>query len=125
MMENKLKMDAKLEPESTKFMKNRSIKRCPKRGTCKKLPERVAGVAGALFFIYNSLNNPYEGGSSWLNAEPFTMAGQLPEPAPGFPADDGMTEFSMLVKCCLERALIFGLTSPPRETRSNPYIVFE
>ena len=61
----------------------------------------------------------FEGGSSWLNAEPFTMAGQLPEPAPGFLADDGMTEFSMLVKCCLERALIFGLTSPPRETRNG------
>ena len=61
----------------------------------------------------------FEGGSSWLKAEAFTMAGQLPEPAPGFLADDGMTEYSMLVKWCLERALIFGLTSPPRETRNE------
>ena len=55
-----------------------------------------------------------EGGSFLQNVGPFTMAGQLPEPAPGFLADDGMMEYCMLEKRCPERALIFGLTPPPR-----------
>ena len=55
-----------------------------------------------------------EGGSFLRNDGLFTMAGQQPEAALDSLADDGMMECFMLVKCCTEHALIFGLTPPPR-----------